>query len=188
MLGAFRGRVTAYATPPKAYAAFAADEDMALLEARHQARARCEDQIRCAKETGFCAFPFQGFVQNQICLELVLAPTTCSATSVASRSPAMPNAWEPRTLRYRLLDTAGRMVTRGRRVILRRVQRDWPWTELWLPPSPAFASSSRLYRELARPFDPAAGAGPATRGRRRPNQVRLELPPNLPSRLSGREY
>lgn len=105
------------------------DEDIALLEARHRARARCEDQIRCAKETGLRAFPFQGFVQNQIWLELVLGAhdLLCHFRRVALTGDAQ--RWEPATLRYRLLHTAGRMVTRGRRLIL-RLQRNWPWTQL----------------------------------------------------------
>ncbi|MGH7920899.1 MAG: transposase [Candidatus Dormibacteraceae bacterium] len=99
------------------------------MEARHRARARCEDQIRCAKETGLRAFPFQGFEQNQIWLELVL--TAHDLLSHFRRVALVGDAqrWEPGTLRYRLLDTAGRMVRRGRRVIL-RLQRNWPWTEL----------------------------------------------------------
>lgn len=105
------------------------DEDLALLEARHRARARCEDQIRCAKETGLGAFPFWGFLQNQVWLELVLAAhdLLCHFRRVALHGDAQ--RWEPGTLRYRLLHTAGRMVRRGRRVIL-RLQRNWPWTEL----------------------------------------------------------
>jgi hypothetical protein len=49
------------------------EEDIAELEARHRARARCEDCIRCAKETGLRAFPFKLFRHNQVWLELVLA-------------------------------------------------------------------------------------------------------------------
>ena len=51
-----------------------------------------------------------------------LQPLCVNLTGEAQR-------WEPGALRYRLLHTAGRLVTRGRRVIL-RLQRNWPWTEL----------------------------------------------------------
>ena len=105
------------------------DEDIALLEARHRARARCEDQIRCAKQTGLRAFPFQGFVQNQIWLELVLAAHDLLSHFRRVALTGEAQRWEPATLRYRLLHTAGRMVTRGRRLIL-RLQRNWPWTQL----------------------------------------------------------
>ncbi|MGH7910221.1 MAG: transposase, partial [Candidatus Dormibacteraceae bacterium] len=67
--------------------------------------------------------------QNQIWLELVL--TAHDLLSHFRRVALVGDAqrWEPGTLRYRLLHTAGRMVRRGRRVIL-RLQRNWPWTEL----------------------------------------------------------
>jgi hypothetical protein len=105
------------------------DEDIALLEARHRGRARCEDQIRCAKDTGLRAFPFWGFLQNQVWLELVLAAhdLLCHFRRLALHGDAQ--SWEPGTLRYRLLHTAGRMVRRGRQLLL-RLQRNWPWTEL----------------------------------------------------------
>lgn len=105
------------------------DSDLALLEARHRARARCEDQIRCAKDTGLRAFPFGDFLPNQFWLELVLAAhdLLCHFRRIALRGEAQ--MWEPGTLRYRLLHTAGRMVHRGRQAIL-RLQQNWPWTEL----------------------------------------------------------
>jgi hypothetical protein len=103
--------------------------DIALLEARHRARARCEDQIRCAKDTGLRAFPFRDFLHNRVWLELVLAAhdLLCHFRRLALSGQAQ--LWEPQTLRYRLFHTAGRLVHRGRRVIL-RLQRNWPWTEL----------------------------------------------------------
>ncbi len=103
--------------------------DLALLEARHRARARCEDQIRCAKETGLRAFPFRDFLPNQIWLELVLAAhdLLCHFRRIALRGAAQ--LWEPRTLRYRLLHTAGRLVHGGRRLLL-RLQSNWRWSEL----------------------------------------------------------
>lgn len=103
------------------------DADITVLDARHRARARCEDAIRCAKETGLRGFPFQGFIQNQVWLELVLAAhdLLCHFRRIGLRGPAQ--LWEPKTLRYRLLHTAGRMVERGRRLTL-RLQRAWPWS------------------------------------------------------------
>lgn len=105
------------------------DQDIAVLEARHRARAHCEDAIRCAKETGLGGFPFQGFVQNQIWLELVLAAhdLLCHFRALALQGAAQ--RWEPKTLRYRLLHTGARMVRQGRRRIL-RLSATWPWTEL----------------------------------------------------------
>ena len=41
------------------------------LELRHRRRARCEERIRCAKDTGLRSLPRHGFDQNQIWCELV---------------------------------------------------------------------------------------------------------------------
>jgi hypothetical protein len=44
---------------------------LAGLELRHRRRARCEDRIRNAKDTGLRNLPLHGFAQNQIWCELV---------------------------------------------------------------------------------------------------------------------
>ena len=60
-------RLTAFATNTKV-------GQLADLEVRHRLRARCEDRIRCAKDTGLDRFPLQGFAQNRIwCLIVALA-------------------------------------------------------------------------------------------------------------------
>ena len=60
-------RLTAFATNTKV-------GQLADLEVRHRLRARCEDRIRCAKDTGLDRFPLQGFDQNRIwCLIVALA-------------------------------------------------------------------------------------------------------------------
>ena len=41
------------------------------LELRHRRRARCEDRIRVAKNTGLANLPLQGFDQNRIWLAIV---------------------------------------------------------------------------------------------------------------------
>jgi hypothetical protein len=41
------------------------------LELRHRRRARCEDRIRCAKDTGLRNLPLKGFAQNQLWCEIV---------------------------------------------------------------------------------------------------------------------
>ena len=104
-------------------------QDIALLEARHRARARCEDCIRCAKETGLRAFPFKLFRHNQVWLELVLAAQDllCHFRRIALEGQAQ--LWEPRTLRYRLLHSAARVVRSGRRLLV-RLQHDWPWSRI----------------------------------------------------------
>ena len=43
------------------------------LELRHRRRARCEDRIRCAKDTGLRNLPLQGFMQNQAVVRRIVA-------------------------------------------------------------------------------------------------------------------
>ena len=60
-------RLTAFATSTRV-------GQLADLEVRHRLRARCQDRIRCAKDTGLDRFPLQGFDQNRIwCLIVALA-------------------------------------------------------------------------------------------------------------------
>ena len=57
-------RVTCFATDTRT-------GRLADLELRHRRRARCEDRIRAAKDTGLRNLPLHGFDQNQIRCELV---------------------------------------------------------------------------------------------------------------------
>jgi Transposase DDE domain group 1 len=102
------------------------DPDLARLELRHRQRARVEHRIRAAKATGLRNLPFDLFRRNQVWLELVLAAQDliCFA-QVLLLDRALAVA-EPKTLRYRLLHVAARIVRHARRVIL-RLQRSWPW-------------------------------------------------------------
>ncbi|WP_460530493.1 transposase, partial [Flindersiella endophytica] len=47
----------------------------AALEVRHRQRARCEDRIRTAKDTGMRNLPFHGYAHNQLWLEIVALAT-----------------------------------------------------------------------------------------------------------------
>jgi hypothetical protein len=99
---------------------------LADLELRHRRRARCEDRIRAAKDTGLRNLPLHGFDQNQIWCELVAM--ACELTvwmqMLALDGPA--RAWEPKRLRLRLFSAAGRIVHSGRRLRL-RLAATWPW-------------------------------------------------------------
>ncbi len=104
------------------------DEDIAALERRHRARARVEDRIRAAKDTGLANLPFRDFDANAVWLELVLAAQgllfftqTLTLDGELARS-------EPKRLRYRLLHTAGRLAFHARQAIL-RLPRNWPWAD-----------------------------------------------------------
>jgi hypothetical protein len=99
---------------------------LADLELRHRRRARCEDRIRNAKDTGLRNLPLHGFAQNQIWCELVAMASELTAwmQMLALNKPA--RAWEPKRLRLRLYSAAGRIVRGGRRLRL-RIAATWPW-------------------------------------------------------------
>jgi hypothetical protein len=103
------------------------DPDIAQLELRHRQRARVEDRIRAAKATGLANLPFDRWRRNQVWLELVLAAQdlTCWTQALLLAGPLA--VAEPKTLRYRLLHVAARIVGHARRLIL-RLQASWPWT------------------------------------------------------------
>ena len=92
---------------------------MARLELRHRQRARVEDRIRAAKATGLANLPFDRWRRNAVWLELVLAAQDlCCWTQALLLDGALAVA-EPKTLRYRLLHVAARIVRHARRTILR---------------------------------------------------------------------
>jgi hypothetical protein len=103
---------------------------LADLEVRHRLRARAEDRIRGLKDTGMTNLPLQAFAKNQIWLELVqLAAELLTWTQLLAWHDQPARTWEPKRLRLRLLAVAGRIITTGRRRILRLSQR-WPWADL----------------------------------------------------------
>jgi hypothetical protein len=86
-----------------------------FLEARHRTQARVEDKIRCAESTGLGHLPSRDYAVNT---------AWCQAASIASDPPAWLRLLaldgdlakaEPKTLRYRILHTAGRIVKGQRR-------------------------------------------------------------------------
>jgi hypothetical protein len=102
------------------------DPDLARLELRHRQRARVEDRIRAAKATGLANLPFDLWRRNSVWLELVLAAQDLTCWTQALLLDGELAVAEPKTLRYRLLHVAARIVRHARRVIL-RLQRSWPW-------------------------------------------------------------
>ena len=99
---------------------------LADLELRHRRRARCEDRIRNAKDTGLRNLPLHGYEQNQIWCEIAALASELLAwmQMLAFAGPA--RRWEPKRLRLRIFAVAGRMVRGGRRLRLRLAAR-WPW-------------------------------------------------------------
>jgi hypothetical protein len=99
-----------------------------MLDGLRRARARVEDRIRCAKDTGLENFPFHAFAHNEVWLELVLIAQDLFAWPHALTLNGEFRLAEPKRLRHRLLHTAGRPVGSGRRTRL-RLAHDWPWAE-----------------------------------------------------------
>jgi hypothetical protein len=111
---------------------------IAQHELLHRQRARAEDRIRCLKDTGLRNLPLHDFTANEIWLELVaLAADLLAWTQHLALTGTPARTWEPKRLRLRLLNIAGRIVRTGRRHLL-RLPRGWPWTD------PLLAGHQRL--------------------------------------------
>ena len=116
------------------------DTDLAVLDTRHRARARVEDRIRGAKDTGARNLPCDTFARNAVWLQLVLAAQDLMCFMANLCLDGDLRVAEPARLRYQLLHVPARIVATGRRVIL-RLQHDWPWAQQLLT---AFARLRRL--------------------------------------------
>jgi len=112
-------RFTCFATSTKG-------GQLADLELRHRRRARCEDKIRCAKDTGLRNLPLHGYAQNKIWCEIVALACELLAWTQLLALTGAARRWEPRRLRLRIFSAAGRIVRSGRRLRLRLAAR-WPW-------------------------------------------------------------
>jgi hypothetical protein len=113
-------RVTCFATSTRG-------GQLADLELRHRRRARCEDRIRCAKDTGLRNLPLKGFTQNQIWTEIVALACDLLAWTAMLALQGPARRWEPKRLRLRLFSAAGRLIRGGRRQRLKLSAR-WPWS------------------------------------------------------------
>jgi hypothetical protein len=99
-----------------------------FLDARHRAHARVEDRIRCGKDTGLGHFPSRTFGINAAWLTAVMLAVDLIAwtQTILLHDAATLAKAEPKTLRYRLLHVAARLVRGGRRRRL-RLDAQWPW-------------------------------------------------------------
>ncbi|GAB3474303.1 IS1380 family transposase [Amycolatopsis cihanbeyliensis] len=103
---------------------------LADLELRHRRRARCEDRIRTAKNTGLANLPLHGFDANRIWIEIVCLATELIAwTQMLALTAHEARRWEPKRLRLRLFSVAARLARHARRTRL-QLTTHWPWTEL----------------------------------------------------------
>jgi hypothetical protein len=112
-------RVTCFATNDTS-------TDLAALEARHRARARCEDRIRDAKDTGADRLPYADAASNAIWLQIVLLAMDLMTWA---QQIALTGTWRvarPKALRVKLFATAARYVRTARSRII-DLDPHWPW-------------------------------------------------------------
>lgn len=103
---------------------------LADLELRHRHRARCEDRIRAAKDTGMTNLPYHRFDANRVWLALVaLALDLTAWMQMLALTGHDAQRWEPKALRLRLLPIPARLARHARRVHLRLSTHN-PWTDL----------------------------------------------------------
>lgn len=100
--------------------------DPLQLELRQRLHARVEDSIKALRDTGLDRMPFTKFAANQAWLEMVLAGADLLAWARLVCLDGDLARAEPKTLRYRLLHTAGRIIRTARQVIL-RLPEHWRW-------------------------------------------------------------
>lgn len=116
-------RITAFATNTTR-------GQLADLELRHRRRARCEDRIRLAKDTGLTNLPLYSFTQNQIwCAIVALACGLTAWLQLLALADNDARRWEPKRLRYRLYTIPAQLVRGGRRLRLRYATHH-PWAGL----------------------------------------------------------
>jgi len=116
-------RVTAFATNT-------ARGQLADLELRHRRRARCEDRIRNAKDTGLTNLPLHDFAQNQIwCAIVALAVELTAWMQMLTLADHDARRWEPKRLRLRLFSIAARLAEHGRTRRL-HLSAHAPWARL----------------------------------------------------------
>jgi Transposase DDE domain group 1 len=97
-----------------------------FLEARHRPHARVEDTIRCGKQTGLGHLPSTSIKVNRAwCIAATIAADLLCWLRLLCLDGPLAKA-EPKTLRYRLLHTAARLV-RGQRKRKIRIPETWPW-------------------------------------------------------------
>jgi Transposase DDE domain group 1 len=114
---------------------------LADLELRHRRRARAEDRIRCAKDTGLSNLPLHDFTQNQIwCALVALASDLVAWMQTLALTGHDARRWEPKRLRLRLLSLPARHACTGRRRLL-HLAATAPFTALALQ---ALAALDRL--------------------------------------------
>jgi hypothetical protein len=113
-------RITAFATD-------STSGQLPALELRHRRRARAEDRIRCAKDTGLTNLPLHDFAQNQIwCAIVALACELTAWMQMLALVGTSARRWEPKRLRTRLFTVPAILARTGRRRLLHLADHH-PW-------------------------------------------------------------
>ena len=103
------------------------------LELRHRRRARAEDRIRCAKDTGLRNLPLHSFNQNRIWCAIVTLAAEITAwmqlLALTSAEARGARRWEPKRLRLRLFTIAAALTRHSRQTVLTLNQKQ-PWAGL----------------------------------------------------------
>ena len=100
------------------------------LELRHRRRARAEDRIRCAKDTGLRNLPLHSFAQNRIwCAIVTLATEITAWMQLLALTSTNARRWEPKRLRLRLFTIAAALTRHSRQTVL-TLNRKQPWAAL----------------------------------------------------------
>lgn len=92
---------------------------LADLEVRHRCRARCEDRIRIAKDTGLQNFPLKDFDQNRIWLAIVaLAGDLQAWSGLLAFADDQIRRWEPKRLRMHIYTVPATIARTARRAVV----------------------------------------------------------------------
>ncbi len=97
------------------------------LELRHRRHGQVENRIKNLKDCGLERMPFTSFAANAAWMEMVLGAADLLAWAQTLLFTGELAVAEPRTLRYRILHIAGRLIRSARRTWL-RLPEHWPWT------------------------------------------------------------
>jgi hypothetical protein len=114
-----RYQVTATSTP---------GGQVQFLEARHRTQARVEARIRCGKNTGLRHLPSRNYQVNTAwCQAASIACDLLAWLRLLALDGDLAKA-EPKTLRYKVLHTSGKIVKGQRRRYL-KIPPCWPWAQ-----------------------------------------------------------
>ena len=98
------------------------------IDAAHRVHARVEDCIRTGKDCGIGRFPSHDFAMNSAWLAAsFIAAALLSWLRLIALDGDLARA-EPKTLRYRILHAAAKLVRGGRRRRL-KIPATWPWAD-----------------------------------------------------------